>query len=288
MAIIWDTRNNGGGFGGDYTNGAWSSFMNTYAIRFTAGLGLQGGGAFENVTFTRSYSVNFPYNGVYSISANADNSGTLNIGGIGFTVGGFSSQTTTNQYFNAGTYTLTLSVTNAANGPSYQSNPYGIAVTVDAPSPIFGCTDPSAINYNSSANVNDGSCVYPDPVPDNFSFTDVTNANTSTYYVASTTITGINVSVTAEATSPGQLSLDGVNWSSSVTLSNNQTLYARLLSSPNFNNTVTTSIIINSVIDDYTVTTINPDQTPDAFSFTSIENAPISTQYYSSTNTTNP
>jgi hypothetical protein len=31
--------------------------------------------------------------------------------------------------------------------------------------PIFGCTDPSATNYDPSATVNDGSCTYPPPPP---------------------------------------------------------------------------------------------------------------------------
>lgn len=33
--------------------------------------------------------------------------------------------------------------------------------------PNPGCTDPNAINYNPIANVNDGSCVYPEPCDDN-------------------------------------------------------------------------------------------------------------------------
>jgi len=30
--------------------------------------------------------------------------------------------------------------------------------------PILGCTDPNANNYNANANIDDGSCVYPEPV----------------------------------------------------------------------------------------------------------------------------
>ena len=29
------------------------------------------------------------------------------------------------------------------------------------PAPIYGCTDPNATNYNPAANVDDGSCIFP-------------------------------------------------------------------------------------------------------------------------------
>lgn len=61
MAIIYTSRDLPGSFGGDYTNGAWSSFMNGLAVRFTSGTGGQGGGAFEGTTFTFSVNVYFPF-----------------------------------------------------------------------------------------------------------------------------------------------------------------------------------------------------------------------------------
>jgi len=36
-----------------------------------------------------------------------------------------------------------------------------VAGTLTQPAPVFGCTDPSATNYNPGAVVNDGSCLYP-------------------------------------------------------------------------------------------------------------------------------
>lgn len=39
----------------------------------------------------------------------------------------------------------------------------GAADYYDPPPPVYGCTDPTATNYNSSATVNDGSCTYLSP-----------------------------------------------------------------------------------------------------------------------------
>lgn len=37
--------------------------------------------------------------------------------------------------------------------------------TIAAFGPVYGCTDPAATNYNPAAQVNDGSCIYPEPDP---------------------------------------------------------------------------------------------------------------------------
>jgi hypothetical protein len=36
-------------------------------------------------------------------------------------------------------------------------------ITIDGGAVVYGCTDPAALNYNASANANDGSCIYPEP-----------------------------------------------------------------------------------------------------------------------------
>jgi len=41
----------------------------------------------------------------------------------------------------------------------------GGTVYYSTPTPVFGCTDPEATNYNPNAQTNDGSCIYPIPVP---------------------------------------------------------------------------------------------------------------------------
>ena len=59
-----------------------------------------------------------------------------------------------------GTYTITYSATDAY-GTSHATR----TVNVTAPPPVLGCTDPTATNYNPSANTDDGSCTYATPTP---------------------------------------------------------------------------------------------------------------------------
>lgn len=132
MAIIWNTRNNGGGYSG-YTNGAWSSFMNTYSFSLIP----QSGSAQSGRWFYASYNVYFPNTGTYTIRAAVDNAGTLSVDGVGCSISGFgSSGNTTSIYRSRGTYTVFLGMYNTPSDPDlYSNNPMGMAVTIDAPPP---------------------------------------------------------------------------------------------------------------------------------------------------------
>ena len=148
MAIIWSTRDNAGGFGG-YTNETWSNFMNNWAVRFTSAT-TGAGSARNGETFIRSYQVSFPYSGNYTITAAADNIGTLRIAGVDLNVGGFNGSNQTVRFYDQGTYTLRLTVENLAGTVSetdvYSVNPYGIAITVNAPPP----PPPPTISFSAS------------------------------------------------------------------------------------------------------------------------------------------
>ncbi|MDO8424028.1 MAG: hypothetical protein Q7S54_00265 [bacterium] len=77
-----------------------------------------------------------------------------------------------------GTYRVTIEVTNDLND---SGNDYVDFTVTGSPSgPVYGCTDPSATNFNSLATVDDGSCTYgsgepppppPPPPPGNYTLT---------------------------------------------------------------------------------------------------------------------
>ena len=133
MAIIYTSRNLPCGIGGDYTNGAWGSLMNTYSVRFTSP-NSGPGSSYNGSTFYFSGSVYFPYSGNYTVQASADNSGSLNVAGRNCSVAGFGGQSGTTFYSTPGTKSISGSVYNAPSSDSFSTNPYGIAFTIDAPS----------------------------------------------------------------------------------------------------------------------------------------------------------
>jgi hypothetical protein len=50
-------------------------------------------------------------------------------------------------------------------GPSALTNNVTLNLDFDEVPPIFGCTDPTADNHDSTATIDDGSCTYPPPPP---------------------------------------------------------------------------------------------------------------------------
>ena len=66
-------------------------------------------------------------------------------------------------YAAVGTYSVTLKVTDAAGLTKTVTR--SLIVSASSPTPLYGCTDPNATNYDPSANQDDGSCQYaPAPI----------------------------------------------------------------------------------------------------------------------------
>ena len=77
-------------------------------------------------------------------------------------------------YANPGTYNITLNISYYSQtlyGPFLYNCSVGATITVTGPTNIYGCTDPTADNYEATANIDDGSCAYDCPT---YNLTEVT------------------------------------------------------------------------------------------------------------------
>jgi hypothetical protein len=124
-----------------------------------------------------------------------------------------------------------------------------------------------------------------DTTPASFSFTDVTDATVSTLYESNTiTVSGTNSPATVTITG-GEYSKNGGSYTSAAgTADSGDTFRVRHTSSGSASTATNTVLTIGGVSDTYTTTTAAAaDTTPDAFTFTDITDATVSTLYTSNT-----
>ena len=125
---------NNQGYGGTYSDPAWSAFMNNNNIG-----GSDGGGATPNRSY--SWTITFNNYGKQKFDTAVDDSGSVSISGYGtqFSMGGYGGQSsrTTSDYIPPGTYTLTANSNNTGSGP------WGIALD------WTGYTPPPAASISS-------------------------------------------------------------------------------------------------------------------------------------------
>jgi hypothetical protein len=124
-----------------------------------------------------------------------------------------------------------------------------------------------------------------DTTPDAFAFSDVTGATLSTQYTSNTiTVSGINAAAAISITG-GTYSVNGGGYTSgSGTVNNGDTVSVRVTSSGSNSTAVNATLDIGGVTDTYSVTTVAAgDSTPDAFTFTDVTGATLSSQYTSNT-----
>lgn len=124
-----------------------------------------------------------------------------------------------------------------------------------------------------------------DSTPNAFTFTDVTNAAVSTLYESNTiTVAGIDTGSSLSIVG-GEYSLNGGAYATApTTVQAGDTVKVRATSSGSGSTAVNVTLTIGGVSDTYTVTTgVASDTTPDAFTFTDVTGATISTVYVSNT-----
>ena len=131
---IWSTleANNPGSYRG-FTINAWSSFMNTYAYSRVPQSGLLSSQPDPYGIKTDSYTVFFPYDGVYQIDAAADNVGSVTINSTTFNAAAYSASNVGvgTISLTRGDHTVALSQQNTQSGSdNFADNPVGLAVSI--------------------------------------------------------------------------------------------------------------------------------------------------------------
>ena len=107
----------------DPTNwGAWSAFMNEYAVYVSTNNASIG-------THTYTGTVNIPTSGLYKLAFTCDNTCSVTFNGTTSTHNDYANVKTDDHNLNAGSHSITFSVTNeAASDNSWQANPGGIGI----------------------------------------------------------------------------------------------------------------------------------------------------------------
>ena len=122
-----------------------------------------------------------------------------------------------------------------------------------------------------------------DTTPNQFTFTDSSDAALNTTFNSNVTISGINTAVTAvySGDSNGSFSTDNSTFNqSNKTVNNGDVIYLRLPSAGTNSTARTATITIGSISDSMTVTTLaGSDTTPNSFSFTDVTGAAILSRF---------
>jgi len=129
-----------------------------------------------------------------------------------------------------------------------------------------------------------------DNTPDAFSFTDQTGVALNTQISSNTiNITGITGSVPVSISGSGgpEFRIDGGSWVTNGSITNGQTLQLRLTSSASFDTIRSATVTVGTENDQWDVTTVVQDTTPDAFSFTDQTNVALNTLITSNSVTIN-
>ena len=179
--------------------------------------------------------------------------------------GGWLSSSITNS--SAGNFNLTATANSTGNART--------ATVTYTTNTTFGASHTMTFTVNQLAL---------DGVPDQFTFTDLTNQSLSSLAYASATITGIATTVTASYsgdTGGFRIGNSGSYTTADKTLTNNQVVQVYLSTSASHGTSTNATITIGGVSDTFTATTIAADTTPNSFTFTDQSAAAANTLVYS-------
>lgn len=285
-----------------------SGINSTASVSITGGTYSKNGGAYTSASGTATNGDTFRVRHTSSSNFSSSVNTTLTVGGVSdtFTTTTGAADSTPNSFtFNDQTNVqlnttqtsneitisgINTSVSVSVSGGTYSKN--GGAYTSASGTAVNGDTfrvrHTSSSSFSSSVNtsltvggVSDTFTTTTgaqDTTPDQFNFTDVNNVARSTTQTSNLiTLSGMNSPATVTVSGGTYSKNGGAYTSSSTTGSNGDTFRVRHTSSANFGTAVNTTLNVGSVSDTFTSTTLAQDVTPDAFSFTDVNNVSTST-----------
>lgn len=121
-----------------------------------------------------------------------------------------------------------------------------------------------------------------DPVPDQFTASDLTDVSLSTVYTTTVSFTGFDTATLWSVSGTGDAKTTSGVYTTSGTLLPGESITLRMTSSASYYTTQSLTLTVGGVSDTWTVRTL-PDLNPDAFSITGTTSGTINTQYTSGT-----
>ena len=133
---------------------------------------------------------------------------------------------------------LTATITNNSTGFVANVSPSGTRTLTNLPQSTAGSNSPATRSFTLTVCNELNECVsstmtvevYNDNTPNNFSLPNQNNVEPNTFVTVSTSISGIDMATSVNGGPGVQVSTNGSSFSSNTTITNNQTLYARVTS----------------------------------------------------------
>lgn len=218
----------------------------------------------------------------FNIGANVSNAPLSTNYNSSFTIAGINSPVTV-----TGSSGALVSTTNGSGYTTSITRSNGQTVYVRITSSSnFSTTVNGTVTIGTVSDTRSITTLAQDVTPTQFSVgANLTNQALGTAFISSFTVAGVNTTVTASRTGASLVGTSSSGpWVTSISRTNGQTVYMRLVSSSSANTSVTGGVTIGTISDSRTITTGNGDSTPSAFNLgANATNVAVSGQAGSST-----
>lgn len=153
-----------------------------------------------------------------------------------------------------GTYSKNSGGYTSSNGTAVNGDTFSVQQTSSG---SFSTTTNCTLTIGTESDTYSVTTLAADTTPDAFDFTNQTGKELSTLYTSNVeTITGLNTGASVSISgNSAQFSIAGGAWSTTGTITNNQSLQLRMYSSSSYSTSVSTTVNVGGVTDSWALTT---------------------------------